>query len=162
MDYRGLSLDRVTWVDSKVWYGGAGKVMFQTPLAACTIRPNPKWGPHAYTMDLQFQHTGFGDFLNRLQQTVPCSTVGALRASEVIEWDGRMRLATFGETTWFDADGTHVSEPPMQAETCMCLLHLVGLWISHTSGTWGLKWRVLECKTSSRELTDQAWCFRGD
>lgn len=161
MDYRALALDRVTWVDSKVWYGGAGKVVFQTPLAACTIGPNAKWGPHAYTLDLRFQHAGFKAFVRALQQTVPHSIVGTLRASEAIEWDGRMRLATFGETTWFAADGTHTPDPPDQMETCMCVLQLVGLWMSHASGTWGLKWRVPECKASSRELEDVP-LFRDD
>lgn len=165
MDYRNLSLDRLTWVAGKAWYGGAGKLVFQTPPAACKINPLPKFGPHAHSLGLTFGSEKFQTFIQSVQHTAELQerTVRGLEVAPSMSWSGSMWLSSFGDTKWFDEGGHHVETPVSGMNRCACVLQLTGVWLSHANGTWGLKWRVLECKALSPSPTSlETWSFRED
>lgn len=167
MDYRNVNVDRVGWVNGKAFYGGAGKVMVQTPTASCRIAPLASFGPHAHNISLKCtgsRTAGFREFiaaLERSAETKDHGVIRGLRLTACVGWDDTMKCSSFGDTLWFDTDGAVVSGPTPDWRACACLLQLTGLWISSRGGSWGLKWRVLECKKMEDVPTDEAeWAFR--
>jgi len=163
-----VNLERVGWVNGRAYYGGAGKVMVQTPTAPCQIAPTPAFGPHARSISLKYataRTAGFREFVAALEQAAEendARTVHGRRLAESVDWDGTFRVSTFGETVWFDADGRHVEGPSSEWNACACLLQLMGVWIS-SRGSWGLKWRVLECKEMPLPVGEASAClFRDD
>lgn len=166
MDYRSLSLDRIGWVDGKAWYGGAGKIIFQTPTCRCVVAPLRKFGPHARTISLMMEeHTDFRQFLERLQDLAAAGNARLVQGLDIVptaSFDGQVRLSSFGDAQWFGLHGEYLEDPFVGSTACACLLQLTGIWLSHDRGSWGLKWRVLECKEMVKTEEDEsdAWQFR--
>lgn len=163
MDYRAIALERVKFINGKACYGGGGKVRCQTPPARVeSIGPVPKFGPHAVGMTLTFRSAGFRAWMEGLAALAAEDPVTkGLRMMELTRWDGclEMRVTTFGETLWFDPAGKHLDAPSMSMSACACLIDVQGVWVSRGSGTWGVKWRVLECKEGVT-TTDDGFAFR--
>ena len=168
MDYRGISPARLTWCESKVWYG-AGKLQFQTPPAAYTVTISHRIGVGGRDVVLRGFSQSFRSFLHSIEASAHTQLhrdLAGLQLRECISWSGEMRLTLYeNETMWFQEDGDLYAHTPSEQEgVCACIVEIVGLWKSAAS--WGLKIVLREMKdvscTKLGSRHTNGWAFRDD
>lgn len=154
MDFRSVDVSSLRW--TKTPRGAAasapsGKVVVQTPLLACAVRPMRSAFSQGWSLELRIPGgDGLGDQFAAFVDSVMRSAVawGGITGDAsppLSEFMGTrsLRVTAFNDTLIFDKDGNLVHDPA-GAKACSCLLELQGAWTS--PARWGLRWRVAQVK----------------
>ncbi len=155
MDFRTVDVAALRWTKTPrgaAVSGPGGKVVVQTPLLPCSVRPMRSTYAQGWSIDLRLPPgdelgASFGAFVQAVMQSA--AAWGGVSAPEAAaplsEFMGTrsLRVTAFSDALLFDKNGELVQEPA-GAKACTCLLELQGCWTS--AARWGLRWRVAQVK----------------
>ncbi len=155
MDFRSVDTARMEWrrgprgVYASVGGGDSSKVMIQTPVARCRVRPMVSTYSSGWTIDLLFSHqddvhVAFMEFLRAVQASaIRSGGLDGLTMSDAVYNDRSFRFTAFSDALYFNTDASQV-QGPAAMDACSCLLQLQGVWT--TAERWGLRWKVIQVK----------------
>lgn len=154
MDFRGIAVEALKWFPQSRKVVPATSFRVQTPPCRCAIRADS--GRYVIQLDLAGHptHSAFASFVRQVELHAQQHA----RPLHATQWcpsivDGvvpTMRLSAFDDARVYD-EGGQLQPDPCGVTCCSCMLEFTGAWTTETH--WGLRWKVLEVKSATQQLS---------